>query len=154
MGGALGAKLSKGGNDVTLVDVSRESVETIHKRGLTVEDQAGRLETIAIRASTDPASVRDADLAMVVVKCYHTQAAVESIVPYLNANATVLSLQNGWGNAPRIAAVVGEERVMAGVTYHSATVLGPGHVKHSGRGMTWIGEMDGRMSPRLERVAT
>lgn len=153
MGGALGAKLSKGGNDVTLVDVSREGVETIHKRGLTVEDQAGRLETIAIRASTDPGSVRDADLAMVVVKCYHTKAAVESIVPHLHANATVLSLQNGWGNAPLIAAIVGQERTMVGVTYHSATLVKPGHVRHAGKGMTFIGELGGDISRRLDQVA-
>ncbi len=153
MGSALGARMAKGGNEVTLLDVSREAVETIQNRGLTIEDKFGQIETISIRASTDPASIRGADLVMVFVKCYHTKAAVESIARRLDANTTVLSLQNGWGNAPLIAGIVGEERTMAGVSYHSATLIKPGHVRHAGEGMTFIGELNGEMSQRLDRVA-
>ena len=39
---------------------------------------------------------------------------------------------------------------MVGLTYHSGTLLGPGRVKHSGIGMTHVGELDGSQSPRLE----
>jgi 2-dehydropantoate 2-reductase len=39
---------------------------------------------------------------------------------------------------------------MVGLTYHSGTLLGPGRVKHSGVGMTHVGEVDGSPSPRLE----
>jgi 2-dehydropantoate 2-reductase len=66
----------------------------------------------------------------------------------------VLTLQNGWGNAPRIAAITGEERVLVGLTYHSGTLLGPGHVKHPGQGITFIGELSGKITPRLEAIAT
>jgi 2-dehydropantoate 2-reductase len=68
----------------------------------------------------------------------------------LGANTAILTLQNGWGNADRIAAVAGRSRVMVGLTYHSGTLLGPGRVKHSGKGMTHVGELDGSHSPRLE----
>jgi 2-dehydropantoate 2-reductase len=37
----------------------------------------------------------------------------------------VLSLQNGWGNAPRIASIVGEDKVLVGLTYHSGTLPQP-----------------------------
>jgi 2-dehydropantoate 2-reductase len=43
--------------------------------------------------------------------------------------------------------------VLLGVCYHSATALGPGHVLHAGQGKTFIGELDGSDSARLQRIA-
>ena len=71
----------------------------------------------------------------------------------LGPRTTVLSLQNGWGNGPKIVEVVGPERLLLGVSYHSATMLGPGHVLHAGEGMTFIGETHGSMSDRLVAAA-
>jgi 2-dehydropantoate 2-reductase len=153
MGSVFGAMLSEAGQDVTLNDVSRPTVEAINERGLRLEDPPGETRAVAVRAATDPASVGPCDLVLVFVKCYHTEDAVRAAAPLIGPETAVLSLQNGWGNAPRIAAIVGQERVLAGVTYHSATVLGPGHVRHSGRGMTYAGELDGKKSQRLARIA-
>jgi 2-dehydropantoate 2-reductase len=103
---------------------------------------------------TSPAQVPGpVDLLLVFVKCYHTVDAVKSALSILGADSTVLSLQNGWGNGPRIAEVVGRERVVLGVCYHSATVLAPGHVLHAGQGKTFIGEMDGAATPRVQKIA-
>ncbi|HEY3235065.1 MAG TPA: 2-dehydropantoate 2-reductase, partial [Polyangiaceae bacterium] len=71
------------------------------------------------------------------------EPAVRSVLALLREDSYVLSLQNGWGNAPVIANLVGEERVLAGVTYHSATVLGPGQVLHAGQGNTFVGALVG-----------
>jgi 2-dehydropantoate 2-reductase len=68
----------------------------------------------------------------------------------LDDGTAILTLQNGWGNADRIAAVAGKPRVMVGLTYHSGTLIAPGRVKHSGIGMTHVGEIDGSQSGRLE----
>jgi 2-dehydropantoate 2-reductase len=152
MGSVIGGRLAEGGVDVRLLDVSEEAVEAINTRGLQITNKAGETRTIRVRAETDPAQVGPVDLVLVFVKCYHTESAVRSAAPILGDNTIVLSLQNGWGNAPRIARIVGEERVLAGVTYHSATVLGPGQVQHAGQGMTFIGELDGRQSDRLKWV--
>ncbi|HMN31317.1 MAG TPA: ketopantoate reductase C-terminal domain-containing protein, partial [Caldilineaceae bacterium] len=38
------------------------------------------------------------------------------------------------------------------VTYHSATVVGPGHVKQTGVGETFIGELKGGLSERQQRI--
>jgi 2-dehydropantoate 2-reductase len=56
------------------------------------------------------------------------------------------------GNADRIAAIVGKEHVLVGLTYQSATVLGPGRVYHAGRGKTLIGELDGKITDRLAQI--
>ena len=153
MGCVIGGKLADAGADVTLVDVAREAVDQINGDGLRIEEKTGASHLIRVPATTEPASVGPVDLVIVFTKNYHTEAAVRSAAPLLGEQTAVLSLQNGWGNAPRIAAIVGEERVLTGVTYHSATVVGPGHVLHAGQGMTFIGELDGHISERLLRIA-
>ena len=154
MGSAIGALLAKAGNDITLIDVWREAVEAINRDGLKIQNKAGDIATHKIRAVHSPAQVAaPVDLLLVFVKCYHTVDAVKSALPVLGSDSTVLSLQNGWGNGPRIAEAVGKERVVLGVCYHSATVLGPGHVLHAGQGKTFIGEMGGAVTPRVQKIA-
>lgn len=152
MGSVIGGTLAEGGVDVILLDVFKEAVEAINSRGLQITNKAGETRTVRVRAEADPARVGPVDLALVFVKCYHTENAVRSAMPMIGDNTVVLSLQNGWGNAPRIAGIVGEARVLVGVTYHSATVLGPGQIQHAGQGATFIGELDGRQSDRLKQV--
>jgi 2-dehydropantoate 2-reductase len=153
MGSVMGGQLALSGVEVTLLDVSQKAVEMINRNGLRIDDKSGESRTIPMRASANPAEIGPVDVALVFVKCYQTEAAVRAAAPIIGEQTVVLSLQNGWGNAPRIAGIVGEERVVAGVTYHSATVLGPGHIQHSGRGMTFIGELDGAMTERVQKIA-
>jgi len=154
MGCAIGALLARAGQDVTLIDVWKDAVEVINRDGLKIQNKTGEIATHKVRAATSPAQVAGpVDLLLVFVKCYHTVDAVKSALPILGPDSTVLSLQNGWGNGPRIAEIVGRERVVLGVCYHSATVLGPGHVLHAGQGRTFVGEMDGAVTPRVLKIA-
>lgn len=152
MGGVFGGYLARAGHHVTLIDVARPAVDAINTGGLTIEERDGSVVAVDARASDDPAAVGVADLIVNFVKCYHTEAAIRSARPMIGADTVVLSLQNGWGNATRIASVIGDGQLLVGLTYHSATLLGPGRVKHPGAGMTYLGELDGTMSPRLERM--
>jgi 2-dehydropantoate 2-reductase len=153
MGSLFGGLLARAGQDISLIDVWREGVEALNSQGLRIEDKEGATETIPVRATMDPAEVGPCDLVLIFVKCYQTEAAARGAAPLLGPDTTVLSLQNGWGNAPLIAEGVGQERVLVGVTYHSATLVGPGQIRHAGTGMTFIGELDAQKSGRLLRVA-
>jgi 2-dehydropantoate 2-reductase len=150
MGGLFGGYLTRAGADVTLVDVSVAAVDAIGRDCLAIEEKDGSTASIKAKATTDPTSVGPVDLILNFVKCYHTEAAIASAKPMLRSDTAILSLQNGWGNADRIAAIAGRERVMVGLTYHSGTLLGPGKVKHPGVGMTFVGELDGKATPRLD----
>ena len=152
MGGIFGGYLARAGNDVTLIDVSKPAVQAINDNGLTIEEKDGSQPVIRVPASTEPSKVGPVDLIINFVKCYHTDAAVRAAAPMISGDTAVLSLQNGWGNAPRIAGIVGEDKVLVGLTYHGGTLLGPGRVKHPGVGMTYIGELTGKTTPRLDRV--
>jgi 2-dehydropantoate 2-reductase len=153
MGGLFGAYLARAGENVVLIDVSKSAVDEINKNGLTIEEKDGSASTTKVDASLDPNSVGPVDLIINFVKCYHTDAAIRSAMPMATPQTTFLSLQNGWGNAGRIAAIAGKDRVMVGLTYHSGTLMGPGRVKHPGVGPTYVGELNGTMSPRLEAAA-
>ena len=153
MGSVIGGLLAKTGNVVTLLDVSRDVIDSINAKGLRLEDKSGLSQTIPVPATNKPSDVGVAELVLVFVKCYQTEAAVSNALPMIGPDTVVLSLQNGWGNGPRIASIVGQEKLIVGVCYHSATVLGPGYVRHAGKGMTFIGELDGAITDRLKRVA-
>lgn len=152
MGSAIGALLHKAGHHVTLIDVSRPAIEAIQSRGLIIQNKAGEQETARVAITNQPADIGLVELLLVFVKCYHTEAAVKSALPIIGPNTTVLSLQNGWGNGPRIANIVGKGRIILGVCYHSATVLAPGHVLHAGQGKTFMGELDGSDTARLNQI--
>ncbi len=150
MGGLFGGYLARAGEDVVLVDVSQDAVDAIDRDGLAIEEKDGSTATIRVKASSKPKEVGPVDLIVNFVKCYHTEAAIAAAMPMLGEDTAILTLQNGWGNADRIAAAARQSRVMVGLTYHSGTLLGPGRVKHSGIGMTTVGELDGAQSERLE----
>ena len=102
MGSAMGSLLFDAGNDVTLVNISRAHVDAINADGLTIEEKSGERRQVRVLATTDPGSVGPVDLAILFVKCYHTEAAIRSAMLITDDHTTVLSLQNGWGNAPRL----------------------------------------------------
>src|SRR5579863_2621106 len=149
MGGLFGGYLARAGEDVTLVDVSKPAVDAINRDGLAIEERDGSTASIGVKASSAPAEVGPVDLIVNFVKCYHTEAAIRAAAPMLGETTAILSLQNGWGNADRIAAIAGRPRVMVGLTYNAGTLIAPGRVRRTAISKTLVGELDGEMSPRL-----
>ena len=54
----------------------------------------------------------------------------------------VLTLQNGLGNLEVLTEVVGEGRIVGGLTCHSADLQAPGEVRRTNKGPTYLGELD------------
>lgn len=153
MGGLFGALLTKGGHHVVAIDVSAPAIEAITRDGLRFEASDGKSETIRFSATIDPASVGPVDLVLIVVKGIHTESAARAALPLLGPSTPVLTLQNGWGNVPKLQSILGRDRVLAGITVHSGTLVGPGQVRHAGTGPATIGELDGRISDRVRSIA-
>ncbi|MBN8294693.1 2-dehydropantoate 2-reductase [Rhodobacter sp. NTK016B] len=136
----FGALLAQAGEDVVLIG-RQTLVDAMSFRGLQLEKD-GRIEQVAVRASTDPAAIAGADLVLVCVKSPDTQAAAQAMKPHLSADATVLSLQNGIGNADLLSAEL-DRKVIPAVVYVAVGMAGPGHVQHKGRGELVLGEGPG-----------
>ena len=144
MGGLFAARLAAAGEDVLVVDVWAEHVETIRTQGLILETGEGEVRTkpAAVTRVEDLAACA-ADLVIVFVKSGMTAAAARSAQTILGPVGRVLTLQNGLGNAEMIAEVFGADRVLAGTTAQGATLIGPGRIRHGGRGDTHIGRLTG-----------
>jgi len=138
MGSLFGALLSEGGHTVTLLDIWREHVEAVNRNGLMIENAQGE-RRVALRAVTGIERPASADAVVVFVKSMHTAGAAATAAAVMKTDGCVLTLQNGMGNAEQIAAHVAAYRILAGTTAHGATLLGPGRIRHAGRGPTIIG---------------
>ena len=143
MGGLFAARLAAAGEDVSVVDVWAEHVEAIRTQGLILETGEGVIKALPAAASRSEDLAVAADLVIILVKSAMTAAAARSAQELLPPAGRVLTLQNGLGNAETIAAVVGAEKVLAGTTAQGATLLGPGRIRHGGRGDTHIGRLAG-----------
>lgn len=153
MGSLFGGRLALAGEEVWLLDVWEEHVRTIREQGLTIVTAAKDIPTRP-NATTKLEEIGQADLVVIFVKSTATKAAAQTAKRLLGPATAVMTLQNGYGNAETIAAVVGAERVIAGTTSQGATLLGPGRIMHGGSGETHIGELAGGRSERLEKIAS
>lgn len=155
MGGLYGGMMVEGGADVTLIDVRADHVAEINATGLAVSGLTGSRK-IAIAASSDVSELGKADVVFVQTDINATKAAAETAVQVLEDDGCAITLQNGIGNVEILSAVLGQERVLAGVSYHSAALTGLGSLRHSSHSLeakTWIGELDGRRSQRVDMIA-
>ena len=73
------------------------------------------------------------------------------LAPLVGPETVVVSMQNGM-NPPRIAARISASRVVGVFVSLPADWQGPGHIEHGGYGDVWIGELDGKATPRREKI--
>lgn len=145
MGCLFAARLKKAGYDVTLLDYIKERAEHINKQGIMVQGITGEYHVnVPTLAGEIPAPP---DLVLVCVKSYKTREASQSIKRWLNPETVVVTLQNGLGNLEILEELFGNQRVLGGVTSEGSTLLGPGKIRHAGRGETIIGPRRDRNGP-------
>jgi len=151
IGGTTGAALARAGHDVRLVDSHAPHVEAINAHGLTIERE-GTATTTRIRAVLPADLGKDLPLILLAVKSHHTAEALAEIVPRLAAAGTVVSLQNGLSEE-QIAQAIGSERTVGCLVNWAADWIGPGRILHGGHGAFVLGELDGRITPRVRELA-
>lgn len=155
--GALGCLVAallknKASQDVWLLDKRPDRALEIKGSGIRAEGIGGTY-TAKIDVTADAGDIGVADLVIICVKSYSTEDACKSAKDAVGKDTSVLTLQNGIGNVQILNDHFGEERVIAGVTNHGATLLGTGHIRHAGRGDTIIGKADGKRSSALKNIS-
>jgi len=151
MGSLFGGLLSISGQEVWLVDVWKEHIDTICSKGLAIEKK-GTTQNISVNATTDLKSIGKADLILFFIKTYHSEKAVSDSLILKKDDTLFLTLQNGMGNEEVICKQVDRKNVILGVTGQGATLLGPGSIRHAGWGKTYVGELDGAITDRVNQV--
>ncbi|GHD55340.1 2-dehydropantoate 2-reductase [Thalassobaculum fulvum] len=166
VGAYVGGYFARAGEDVTLIDPWPEHVEAMRRDGLSLSGMTeGECFTTPVKAMhlTDVQSLARTgpiDIAFVCTKSYDTDWATAMIRGYLAPDATVVSLQNCI-NEETIARIVGWGRVVGCIAAKIAVELtGPAQVRRGvplgGNKHTVfrVGEVHGRITPRIERIAT
>ena len=155
MGTIMGAYLTRAGCPVEMVDAYQAHVDAMNEKGAQVVGTANF--TVKVKA-INPAQMEGIyDVVFLFTKQTANDAVFSSLLAHLDENSTVCTLQNGVPE-PYVAQHVGEKRTVGGAVLWSATFLEPGvsqltqnieNIDH----LFEIGEMDGSVSPRIQKVA-
>jgi 2-dehydropantoate 2-reductase len=129
-------------------------LQALQAQGLRVASVHGSFELAQVTAADNPAQVGPVDYVLVTVKSNQTAQVAARLRPLLHQDTAVISLQNGVDNEEKLAAVVGEDRVVGGVAYIFSTISQPGVIEHTGGPATLVvGEWRGGRSERVSRLA-
>jgi 2-dehydropantoate 2-reductase len=154
LGSVLGGRLAESGLPVTLVTRGRAHPDAIAAQGgLRIVGHGGE-RIVPVQATADASGVRTADVVIFLCKALGTrQAARDARHLFADEQTVAVSFQNGLGNEDEISAVIGAERVIAGLTALGARLEAPGVVRDFGNLPSTIGEMAGGPSARATRLA-
>lgn len=136
VGSYFGGLLALAGQRVTLIG-RQAHVQAVRQHGLRLQLAGGTLTTHPA-ATTALAGVQGADLVLVCVKCGDTEGVARQLAPLLDADALVLSLQNGVENVATLARHL-RQPVMPAVVYAATALPEPGLVQHFGGGEIVVG---------------
>lgn len=142
LGSLFGGLLARA-HDVLLVGRDPH-MGAVAEDGLRIEAGAEGTDDLRVRPRAGTRPPEDPqDLVLVTVKAFDTADAAGQLAPLLGPGTLVVSLQNGLGNLEALAERIAPERLVAAVTSHGATHVGPGVVRHGGVGDTTVGAWAG-----------
>lgn len=149
MGTAFGARLHLAGFDVELLNRSSAQSHAIQQHGLraTLDGQQHTLNTPA----TTVEQASPADVVIIFTKSFQIKDALQKLPASLK-QAHVITLQNGLGNGQQVAAEVGINRTIEGVTMMPAQLIRPGEVVSSDAAETWLYHASGKSGFLTEQV--
>lgn len=151
VGGYLGARAAQAGHSVTLI-ARGEHLKAIRERGLQILSPEGEWSPPTLRATDNPAEAGVADLVLFCVKTYDTDSAAAAMKPMVGPDTVVLPLQNGVESEDRLTRVLGPGRVLGGSVRVVAVIDEPGVLRVNTPAALVFGELDGSISPRVERI--
>ncbi len=138
IGSLFGGLLKKSGVDVLLIG-RKDHVKSIMKNGLSI---SGLEEfNVRVNASSNPLDAKGSDVIVITTKAYDTKNALAELLPILDEEVNVMSLQNGAGNLEEISRFLKKQKIIGAVTSMGAFLESPGIIKYMGKGTTIIGPL-------------
>jgi 2-dehydropantoate 2-reductase len=170
IGGYLGVGLANAGIDVSLV-ARGAHLAAMRKDGLRL--QIDGEERVARVPSTDNAAeLGPQDFVVIALKAHSIPDAVDSMLPLLGSETTIVTAANGlpyWFfdvdgvpyHGTTLASIdpggkqrerLRSERAVGCVVFPATEIIAPGVIRHEHGGKFPIGEPTGERSPRIERL--
>ena len=150
VGGIIGGRLARAGNDIMFVDIDEQHVAAIRERGLQVDVPDGPFNVRVPIVFPDQIE-GNFDIGYIAVRSNYTPDALAAVLPHLAHNGLLVSLQNGI-NPPLLEERVGPERTIGVAIRMGSRKLAPGHLHTAARGHLYLGHLHGRRTAQLERL--
>ena len=152
LGGFYGARLACAGNDVAFI-ARGAHLAAMRERGLQVTSPRGDMHLPDPFATDDPADVGPVDLVLVAVKTWQIPEVAAAMSPLLGEHTVVLPFLNGVEASDELAAVIGAERVLGGLSKVFSKIETPGVIHHfTPNVFVAFGELDGADSGRVRTL--
>ena len=153
MGSVYAARLGRAGHEVWAIDTWQEHIDAIATDGLALVGPDDEFVVDSLRVGRAPADAGPCDVWVVATKAADVEAAVADIVPLLEPDSVVMAFQNGLGAGERVARHVPGAQVLIGIAEgFGSSIPEPGHVHHNGMRLIRIGELQGGLTDRVQRI--
>ena len=173
IGGYLGTRLSRAGEEVTFVARNR-NLQAIREGGFRLEGPDGREEHAPdVRAVQDPAEAGPQDAVLLTVKAHQVRDVLPGLRGMFGPSTCVVTMINGlpWWYFHRlsgpwegrtlqsldpggeIGAAIEPERIIGSVVYPASELVAPGRVRLIEGNRFTLGEPDGSRSERVEALS-
>ncbi len=136
VGAHVGAWLQAAGHEVGFV-ARGAHLAALREQGLVIEHPQHPLVLPQVRATDQPADLGVADLVVLAVKLWDTEAAAVQMAPLLGPATRVLSLQNGIDSLDLLGRHLPPGQLRGGVIYVSTVIDRPGVIRSPG-GMSLV----------------
>ena len=173
IGGYLGARLARAGEDVTFI-ARNKNLEAINAKGFRLILEDGSEEhTPKVRAVQKMAEAGPQDVVLITLKAHQLRDVLPELRALFGPQTMVVTMINGipwWyfhklagpheGRAVTsvdpdgsIAAAIDAERIIGSVVYPAAELVAPGVVKLIEGNRFTLGELDGTRSERIDALS-
>ena len=174
IGGYVGVKLALAGEDVTFI-VRGANLTAIRSKGVRLIAADGTEQVATnVRATNDYAEAGPQDLVILAMKAHQVEAVARDVPKLFGPDTAVVTMQNGipyWYfhkhggttlEGTRVTSVdptgitsvcIPADRVIGCVVYPASELIAQGVVKHIEGDRFPLGELDGSISERVNRIS-
>lgn len=172
IGGLMGAKFALAGEEVTLVDQGAH-LEAIRRNGLKlIAEDGGETVVRNVKATDGVKDVGPVDVVILALKAHYLETVAKDLPALFGPETIVVTVQNGipwWYFHKHPGPLAGRrlesldptgvlgksidgDRIVGCVVYPAAAVVEPGVIKHVEGDRFPIGELDGKETPRVQKL--
>lgn len=154
LGGHFGARLIKGGADVTF-QVRPRREQQLQRDGLIVHTQDGETLRYTVRTVQRGGIDKPFDVVLLTCKSYDLESAMDAIAPAVGPGTAILPVLNGIRHIDVLKERFGAAQVLGGITVINAALLPDGAIQQSQVriNMNHLGELDCKKSARCIAIS-
>lgn len=128
--------------DLWLLDHRSDRAARLADQGVILEEGDHR-SLVKIQATADVSEIGGpANLVFLCVKSHNTTQSLITSKPLFSDESLLLTFQNGIAHLAMVRKFYKALPWAVGVTSQGATLIGPGHVRHGGQGITRVGFLE------------